>query len=287
MVTTVIGGFGELLERLTITDDQRSTASSRVSGIRDFFSDTFVIAEKALTIGSYERGTLVRWERDIDLLAPLSVAESWAPYKDNSRDFLYMVRGKLNDEYATTRVSSRKVAAVLDFTVIRCEVVPAFRRQGGGYLIPDGSGGWQATNPPYHQQLMKAADDTHEGKLKPLVKLMKAWKIANALSLSSLHVELLTEQLWRNSTIGDHPSSVASTLAHLPSRLQSSYTDPWASGAYIDAQLSADNREAAVKTAQADASTSASAESARKKGETSNAFKHWDTVYRQKFPALG
>lgn len=287
MPTTVIGGFNELLERLALTDDQRSTASTRISGIRDCFSDTFAMDERVSTIGSYARGTLVRWERDVDLIAPLSVTNYWERYKDNSRDFLYMVRNKLNDEYATTKVSSRQVAAVLDFTVIRCDVVPAFRRQGGGYLIPNGAGGWQATNPPYHQHFMKNADDAHNDKLKPLVKLMKAWKIANKLSVSSLHMELLTEQLWRNGTMGDRPSAVASTLGRLPTWLQYSFTDPWTSGGFIDAQLGATDRATAIKTAELDAKSSATAETARNDGRTQDAFGAWDSVYRKMFPANG
>jgi predicted nucleotidyltransferase len=285
MATTVIGGFTELLERLALTEVQRSSASTRVTGIRDFCSDRFAMAERASTVGSYARGTLVRWERDIDILSPLSVSDYWERYKGDSSLFLYWFRNALNDGYATTKVSSREVAAVLDFTVIRCEVVPAFRRQFGGYLIPDGKGGWQATNPPYHQQFMKDADEAHNGKLKPLVKLMKAWKIANELSISSLHIELLTEKLWRDATIGDRPSAVATTLRGFATWLPFSFMDPWASAAFIDAQLGVEDRETAVKTAQADAESSSDAESARSNGRTSQAFQQWNTVYRQKFPA--
>lgn len=287
MPTTVVSGFTELLDRLALTDGQRTTASSRVSGIRDFFNNNFSTAEQAFTIGSYARGTLVRWERDIDIIAPLSVNEYWERYKANSRDFLYWVRNALNDHYATTEVSSREVAAVLDFTVICCEVVPAFKRTGGGYLIPDGKGGWQATNPQFHQQLMKTADENHGAKLKPVVKLMKAWKMANELSISSLHTELLTEQLWRTGSIVDRPSAVASTLASFQTWLQVSFQDPWASGGFIDTWLSQADRDLAIKTAQLDSKSAASAESARKEGRTPDAFKEWDTVYRHKFPSYG
>jgi len=287
MATTVNGGFNELIDRLALTEEQRSTASTRVASIRDIFDGRFTMAERVFTIGSYARGTLVRWERDVDLLASVSAEEYWERYRYNSRDFLYWVRDTLNDYYATTDVSSRQIAVVLDFSVIRCEVVPAFNRLGGGYLIPDGSGGWQATNPPHHRTLMREADERHGGKLKPLVKLMKAWKMANELSVSSLHIELLTEQLWRNGTLGDRPSAVSSTLAQLPTWLQFSLADPWPSGSAIDTQLRQADRQASIKTAQSDAASASTSEVARTDGRTKDAFAEWNTVYRGKFPVYG
>jgi predicted nucleotidyltransferase len=287
MATTVMKGFEDLLDRLALTDDQRSTASTRVTGIRDFCDFRFKMDARAFTIGSYARGTLVRWERDIDMLAPLSAAEYWRRYKSSSRDCLYWFRNALNDEYPRTKVSSREVAAVLDFTVIRCEVVPAFILPGGGYVIPDGKGGWQATNPPYHQKLIKDADELHGGKLKPLVKLMKAWKIANKLAASSLHVELLTAEMWRGNTMDSHPYNVAATLKVMPSWLRSSRPDPWQPTKFVDSQLSSEDRTLAVKTAERDAQTSADAETARAESRTQDAFTHWNKVYRKEFPAYG
>jgi hypothetical protein len=287
MATTVIKGFDDLLTDLALTDPQKNTASTRITGIRDFFAGRFVTAEKPLAIGSYARSTLIRWERDIDLIAPLSVNEYWEHYKDNSRDFLYWVRKALNDEYATTEVSSREVAALLDFTVIRCHVVPAFKRTGGGSLNPNGKGGWQPTNPPHQQQFMNEANEAHSGKLKPLIKLMKAWKIENELSVSSFHMELLVEHIWRNGTAGNWPSTVAATLPHLSTWMQFSFTDPWASDGFVDSQLSEADRDAARETAEADATSSAAAETARNEGRTQDALKEWSTVCRKKFPAYG
>ena len=62
--------------------------------------------------------------------------------------------------------------------------------------MPNGSVNWMSTNSPFHTTLMKDVNDQHEAKLRPLVKLMKFWNIANDHHLSSLYIELMTERMW-------------------------------------------------------------------------------------------
>ena len=119
MPKTVSAGFVELLKRLQLTGEQADTASARATALKDFFDANLTMEERAFTIGSYRRGTLIRPERDIDLLAPLSYGTYKERYDDDSRAFLYFVRDKLNERYPQTKVSSRGVAVLLDFTVIR------------------------------------------------------------------------------------------------------------------------------------------------------------------------
>ena len=108
MAKTVSAGFVELLGRLALTDQQEFTASTRATGIKDFLAANLTMAERALTIGSYRRGTLIRPERDIDILAPLSYSTYKSSYDNDSRGLLYYVRDKLKAGYSTTRVSSRR-----------------------------------------------------------------------------------------------------------------------------------------------------------------------------------
>src|SRR6266851_4359045 len=179
MSSSVASCFSELLARLELTQAQAEAASTHAKGIREFFDDNFTMAERVFTMGSYRRGTIVRPERDIDLIAVFGYPAHKAFWDGGSRKFLTHIRNKLNDDYSRTEVSARQVAAVLKFTDIEAEVVPAFRRDGGGYLIPDGKDGWQATNPPFHTSLVEDSDKAHGGQLKPLIRLMKYWNLVN------------------------------------------------------------------------------------------------------------
>ena len=98
MAKTVSAGFLELLDRLALTADQASTASTRATAIKDVFDANFTMAERAFTIGSYRRSTIIRPERDIDLLAPLSFATYKDRFDNDPRAFLYFVRDKLNQK---------------------------------------------------------------------------------------------------------------------------------------------------------------------------------------------
>ncbi len=290
MATTVIGAFSELHGRQGLTTNQRSTATTRVGSLKTFFLNNFTMRESVFPIGSYKRETICSGERDIDLMAclePYGTTDYWGSYKNDSKACLYWVRDRLNNRYYATKVSSRKVCVKLDFTDIVTDVTACFPRQGGGYLMPDGSGGWMATNPPFHATFMTDANKDHDSKLKPLVRLIKAWNIANSHHLSSFHVELMVERIHRGTTIRSHPEEVAYTLRNLPAQVRSSFTDPWTGGGRVDSYLSADTRAMVARMLEDDADRAEKAEEHRLAGKMTLAFERWDVVYRNTFPSYG
>ena len=288
MAKTVSAGFLELLGQLGLTADEASTASTRATAIKDFFDANFTMAERAFTIGSYRRGTIIRPERDIDLLAPLSYATYKDRFDNDSRAFLYFVREKLNQRYPQTKVSSRELAVLLDFTIIRADVVPAFRRNGGGFLIPNGKKGWTPTNPPYHTQLINTRDGELESQLKPLIKLLKFWNAQNGGHLRSFHVELMVWRMWQNaSSLPVYSNAVMQSIESTRGWLKSPFHDPWEGGGYIDAYLSSDTRAKVIRMLEQDAKASAKAEEYRKAEKIEKAFERWGVVFRHEFPAFG
>ncbi len=288
MATTVTGSFNELLRRLELTTDQTSTAETRAKGLKDYLDANFKMADRAFTVGSYRRGTLIRPERDVDLLSPLSVRDYWQTYKGDSREFLYMVRDKLNGGYAKTAVSSKQIAVVLDFTVIRAEIVPGFRREGGGFLIPDGQKRWIATNPPYHTNLIRDRDGELGGKLKPLIRLMKLWNIADGHHLRSFHVELIVWRMWKPATsLPAYASAMMQSLNAMAGWLKSNFADPWSAGSAIDDYLKSDERAQVRRMLQEDYKAAQEAEELRKAGKDEKAIQRWNSVFRRQFPTYG
>ena len=288
MAKTVSAGFVELLKRLELTDEQADTAATRATALKDFFDTNFTMAERAFTIGSYRRATLIRAERDIDLLAPLAYGTYKDRYDDDSRAFLYFVRDKLNERYAQTKVSSRGVAVLLDFTVIRANVVPAFPRSGGGFFIPNGKKGWTATNPQYHARLIKGRDDALDHRLKPLIRLMKFWNIQNGGYLRSFHIELMVWRMWKNnSAIPAYSTAAMQSISAMRGWLKSRSDDPWESGGRIDDYLSSGTRAKVFRMLDQDSKASGDAEDYRKADKIEKAFDRWNSVFRHEFPAYG
>ncbi len=287
MARTVEAAFDELLGRESLTANQILEAQIRINHLNNFLRSNLSLAGAPILTGSYARGTLCASERDIDILVPFSTSHYWARYQANSRNFLYWVRGYLNDHYKRSDVSSRQVAVRLDFLTFATEVTPGFHRQGEGYVIPNGTEGWLNTNPPFHARMMAEADVHHGGRLKPLVRLVKAWNLANGHRLSSFHVELMVESIKRWHAIGSWPTEVATVLHYMPSWLQSPFPDPWLSGGNVDDYLSADSRREVVKFVQDEAARAAQAEEYRRAGRIEAAFERWNMVIYKKFPAYG
>src|SRR6266487_4121368 len=97
MATTVAAGFTELLGRLDLTATQKLTAKTHITSIISFFASNFVMGGNgAFYTGSFRRGTMVRWTRDVDIMSPLSFSEYGPMYDSDSSKFLYMVRNALN-----------------------------------------------------------------------------------------------------------------------------------------------------------------------------------------------
>lgn len=269
MPKTVLAAFNELLTLVALTDEQTKIASTRHKSLRDFLAGRFNLSgedNNPWLTGSYSRQTLIRQDRDIDVMAAFSVAKYWDTYRQNSSGLVYMVREALNKEYGSTKVTSSGAAVVMEMSVFDVDVVPVFPRDGGGYIVANGSGGWKATNPPFHYKLMQQRN-AKDPLLKPLVKVMKYWNLCNDSLLESFHLEMMIEKMWRNETIESHPQGAAETLRVLPGWIRGAVNDPWEAGGRIDTYLSDQDRQKAAKNAESDATSSASAEKLRKSGE--------------------
>ncbi len=287
MAKNVNKAFEELLTRQRLTAEQEKTAKARTRAITDAVGKTFAVGENVSVVGSYARGTLCRTERDIDLLAPLSVKDYWEHYRGDSRAFLYWFRDHLNERYSATTVSSRRVAVKMDFTVIAADIVPCFLRQGGGYVMPDGRGGWMATNPPFHTKFLADADAAQKKRLKPLIRLVKAWNIANGHHLSSFHIELMVERMKRGHPVGEWSEEVAAVLGVLAGWVNAPFEDPWSDGGQVDTYLTSDARAKVVRMIERDAERAARAEEYRRAGKPEKAFERWSVIYDRTFPSYG
>jgi hypothetical protein len=289
MATTVLKAFDELLASLALTESEQDIAAGRVRNIQKIFCSEYACYRAPWTIGSYGRETLIRWNRDIDVMVALDDVY-WENSKADSRAFLYAIRDFLNEAYGDTKVSTKQVAVRMMLTGgLQVDLVPTFANGTNGFLMPDGSRGWQRTNPPYHDQLMTDANVRLGSRLKPLVRLMKAWNQTNGSHLRSFHLEMVVERMWRNANaLPSTPAAVAETLKTAASWVGSSFADPWTgSGQLIDAYLSSDERDLAVRLLTEDAARAKDAIDYAAAGQVANAFERWNQVFYKKFPLYG
>jgi len=168
--------FAKLKTNLEITTTEQTLASNRHHAIRDYVRQHWTLADDFLT-GSYRRDTKTKKLKDIDIFVVIDAEGPQAGHRDQAPIHVInalekLLRGKWN-------AAHRDGMAIVipygpDDEVMSIDVVPAFDRDGGGYFIPNPSGGdWIATNPKRHHELTIENNADCGGKYVPFVKMIK------------------------------------------------------------------------------------------------------------------
>lgn len=208
MPTSISAGFQAFRANLEITDLQAPVVATRQQRVREAVESGFDVRDSFLT-GSYPRNTLIGplKKADVDIFTVLALRH----YQGQTpQSLLDEVREHLRLTYPTTpRVSKNGQAVTITFTDFIVDVVPAFYRQSGGFLIPNtGTGGWISTDPKRHIELWSEANEYHQGDLIPLIKMLKAWNRKHSELFRSFHLEALVVSVFSNVTILDFPSAL-------------------------------------------------------------------------------
>lgn len=140
--------------------------------------------------GSYRRGTDMPLD-SLKLHLVLS-PKYYFDCKENSTKLLSFLRNRLSDSYADSVISkSGMVVRMKNTPGIDLDLVPSVRLNQGGYLIPNGHGGWSKTNPNREETLFQDKDEHALGRFRKLVKIMKAWNFQNGRVFNSYYLELM------------------------------------------------------------------------------------------------
>ncbi len=291
MPYTVPVAFDALLDDLKLTTTQKAAADGRVSHLVTYFTNNIVCARLPFEIGSYERGTVIRWRRDIDVMVALDYPTYKARYDSDPDGMLRWLRDRLDKEYGNTVVSRRDVAIRMFLgDGLQVDLVPTFTRRGGGFLMPNGKGGWRSTNPPHHASIMTDANVDLNYNLKPLVRAMKAWNDANSHHLQSFHLEMMVWEMWHDAKVlPTLPQAVSDTLRKGVTWMKHPMNDPWhdAGTQALDGYLSADGRGVVTRLFEADHKRAEEAIAHAAAGQNEKAYERWSTVFVARFPAYG
>lgn len=288
MATTIINAFTELRSRLEITGLQAATVSTRQQNVRAAVEDGLKVLE-TYVIGSYMRNTMIAplKNADVDILVVLSVDHF---QQHGQATLLDTLRTVLKRRYPETpRISRNGQAVTIQFTDFHVDVVPAFNRKGGGYLIPDSTRGqWISTDPLMHITTWSARNQAHKGDLVPLLKMLKAWNRAHSGLLTSFHLETLALTILTNVTISNFPSGMRYVFDKARSLIQAPLVDPAGYSGDVGAYLDTAQKRQAVRERLDHAYTQAvEAERLATNESIQAAFGKWSTIFGSDFPAYG
>lgn len=182
--------------------------------------------------GSYDRGTIlprsVDRKSDVDLMVVFdhsSFERTPSTYRKWLLDFATKCYAK---PYGST-VKRSHPTITLRLGNIDYDLVPARYKEaqwwarGDRYFIPDALGkGWQATDPKDVKQKLLVANKRYQYRVKPIVRLLKAWNAYKGYPYASYDLELfLTNMYYLGS---DMESSLLYAARSLPLPYGSSLT---------------------------------------------------------------
>lgn len=129
-----------------------------------------------------------------------------------------------------------------------------------------------------------------EVRLKPLVRLMKAWNEANGRHLRSFHLEMMIDETWHGETkVADYPIAVAEALRKGITWLTRPMYDPWldAGPVPLDDYLTTEERARVIRMLAADRTRAEEANAYAAAGQSAKAYERWNVVFNGRFPAYG
>jgi hypothetical protein len=283
---TIASAFEQFKGRLEITDLQQSTVSTRQQNVREAVEKELEVLTSFL-IGGYPRHTLIAplSEADIDIFMVLDAGYF---VSDEQANLLDRVKRVLQRTYKTPKISRNGQAVTITFNDFLVDVVPAFTRKGGGYLIANSiSETWVSTDPTVHINAIAKGNAAHDGDLVPLIKMIRAWNRNIGHAFVSFYLELITNEILTGVTISDFPSGLRYFFDKGRERIKTKVSDPAGFGGYINPLDEVSTVAEAVSRFETAYSRAAKAESYAKNGYTSLAIDEWRKVFGDYFPAYG
>lgn len=287
MAKTIINAFEQFKKNLEITGLQKQIVSTRQANVRKAVENGLTVIDSFLT-GSYSRSTMIAplGEADIDIFVVLD-SSYYQKYKPAS--LLDKVREILLKTYPKTpKISRNGQAVTITFTDFLVDVVPAFNRKGGGYLIPDSkSGVWIETNPKIHVDYVSNQNSLHNSDLIPLIKMIKGWNRVINNGFTSFYIELLVIKVLKDVTISDFPSGCRYIFDKGREAIKWKIDDPAGYGGKINGLQNVKTVEDAIKRFETAYNRAVSAESHARRGSIEDAINEWKKIFDGYFPAYG
>jgi len=192
MAKTVSQAFKEFMLRYEPSPWQKDIISRHHNYIRSVLGNKIDIVEDFLT-GSYIKQTQIKPATDIDLFIVFDSTYAKSYYPNKAIKLVYDFKKLIRETYPSSPLKADGQAVVVTFSDgFKMDIVPAFQRNDGGYLIPNAkNNSWIPTDPKQYNELLSQANQSLQERLKPIIKMLKCWNILWRNFLRSLHIEIL------------------------------------------------------------------------------------------------
>ncbi len=286
MPRDITQGFDDFHGKIKTSAVETEAAKSHRSSIEACLKSNFGLT-RFTRIGSFGNGTNVSGYSDVDYLACLPTTS----LKQSSTLSLSIVRGALDKRFPNTGIKVSTPAVACPFGTYKSEdtevVVADYLREKGGfkvYEIADGNGKWMQVSPDAHNSYVAQVDKKHGGKVKPLIRFIKAWKYYRDVPIKSFYLEMRVAKYADGESIIVYDIDVKRILTMLRDNELAAMQDPTGVAGYIyPCKTDAFKQNALLKLNTA-ATRAEKAREAEADGDTKTAFDWWRLLYNDKFP---
>ncbi len=286
MAKSVDEAFTILAGWLVATTTETERAASHRRSIQGRLTTDFDL-KNMFRSGSFGHDTGVSGYSDIDYFAVMPTAK----LKKNSGTSLREVKESLQGRFPYTAISVRSPAVIIPFgnsPSEKHEIVPAdyieIKDGHRVYEIPDRYDGWMRSSPAAHNKWVTDEHQRLNNKLKPLIRMIKAWNYYRSAGIRSFYLELRTTEYAKGESSIIFKWDVLRTLRHLDAKGLAAMQDPKGISGYIYPCTTAVKQDALskVRTALTRAEKAVDAE---KKGNIQEAFYWWNLLFDGNFPS--
>lgn len=293
MVRAVGTAFLEFRDRIRTLETPPATVERRRELVRASLSKRVALtAPGLLLVGSQPRGTEIAPGAAIDLLATLDFGRHRPLYQpDRPELVLDYVCGVLT-EYLPEGTAARRAdgqAVSIRFDDLDIDLIPAFPKHGGAFMIPNAEvGHWAAIDPRRYDLIMTRANAHLAGMLKPVVRMLKIWNRHHGQLFKGFHLEVLAlNALHTYYPDCNYASAVRQVFSLLAFVMQYPTRDPVGVGEAVDIYLDVrSRRRAAIVLCEAAFEQAREAEQAGRRAlGQRQAFGLWQELFGAEFPA--
>jgi hypothetical protein len=286
-MTYVYDAFAKCKSTLEISTTEQNFASSKHADIRTLVRDSWQLDDDFLT-GSYRRNTKTKKLKDVDIFVVIDPSGPQANLRqEHPSVVLERLRELLTKKYAS--VFADGFACTVKFgdedEVASFDVVPAFKRKGGGWEIPDADrSSWISTNPKLHHEQSTKMNGRCDERFVPFVKMIKGINrhFGEPINPSFL-LEVMAHGLV-STPFGRYQDEITWFLASAAEQVTDDWPDPAKIGPIVNGMMSAPERRAAAQTLAEWQSTAEKAVRLEDAGQDRAAFEEWKTLFGSRMP---
>jgi len=279
-------GFDDFHNKIKTSAAETAAAKSHRASIESCLRNNFGL-NRFTRIGSFGNGTNINGHSDVDYLACLPTDV----LTNTSTASLSKVKNALNTRFFSTNVRVSAPAVICPFGSYKSEdtevVVADYIKEENGfkvYDIADSNGGWMEVSPDAHNCYVSAVDKKHSGKVKPLIRFIKAWKYYRDVPISSFYLEMRVAKYADGESSIVYDIDVKQILVMLSDNELAVMQDPMGVAGYISPCKTDAFKQNALSKLSTAVTRAKNARVEKENGNTKAAFYWWGLLYNDKFP---